>query len=186
MLISNAYASAAAEQSSAGMPQFDANFFTSQFFWAVFSFLVLLGLLMKYVLPALGEILDERGNKIAKDISSAEAQRKEAEEMLAKYKQDLASANQEAVKVVEEARVTANSLKEKALSELDEELAKKKASALEEIEQLKRQTMAEISDLAIDVAMLATEKLVAKKVTKTDANKMVTEAVAQVKDAPLH
>jgi F-type H+-transporting ATPase subunit b len=183
MLISNAYASAAEHASSGGggMPQFDSSTFSSQAFWAVVSFIVLMTLLAKYVLPAIAEILDQRGKKIGREISDAEKMRRESEEMLAKYKKDLANANQEAVKIVEEAKVTALRVSENKLAELDEELTKKKKSAIAEIEQLKRQALAEINELAVDVAMQATEKLIAKAVSKADANKMVTDAIDEIR-----
>ena len=187
MFIANAYASASEHaSSSAGMPQFDSSTFSSQSFWAVVSFVILMTLMIKFVIPAIQDVLDSRGNKIANDLERADKAREEAEEMLAKYRRELADANKEAIKVVEGAKLSAARLSEKAVAAQAEELAKRKDSAIAEIEQLKRQAMAEITERSVEVAMMATEKLISKAVSKSEANKMVNDAIEQIKSQDLH
>ncbi|MGN7612986.1 F0F1 ATP synthase subunit B [Magnetococcales bacterium HHB-1] len=168
-------------EASSGLPQFETSTFSSQAFWSVVSFAILLFLLQKYVIPAINSVLDARGKSIADDLSGAEKARKEAEASLAKYQQQLKEASAKAEETVERARKDAAKLREQNLAELDNELAKKRAEAEESIEQAKRAAIAEIQTTAVDIAMTATEKLVGKAVTKTDASRMVTEAIEEIK-----
>ncbi|MBF0186540.1 MAG: F0F1 ATP synthase subunit B [Magnetococcales bacterium] len=185
-MISIAHAAAAAEghaeASSGGFPQFDANFFSSQAFWAVVSFVVLMYLLNKHVIPAVNQVLDARGKTIEDEITNAKSMREEADKVLTEYKQKLTDAAKESAETLEQARQEASKHRDQALSELDQELAKTKDQALAAIDQEKRKAVEEIKTMAVDIAMLATEKLINKSVNKTDANKMVNEAITELKE----
>ncbi len=69
------------------------------------------------------------------------------------------------------------------MAELADELAKKRSAAVEEIEATKKKAMAEVQSVVVDVAMLATEKLIAKTVTKESASAMVDEALAEIENS---
>lgn len=184
-MIASAYA-ATAEHAAAGsgMPQFEPSVFQHQIVWSIASFLVLLYLLKKYVLPPIEKILDERGSKIRSDLEAAEKSRLEADKVRQDIQRQLASARRVAEQTVEEARLEAARYRELARESLTQELAKKKNVALEEIEAAKRAAVAELHDAVVDIAMLATEKLIAKSMTKNDVNKMVQEAVTAIQDNP--
>ncbi len=179
-MISSAYASTDAAAASSGLPQFDSSVFGSQIFWTIVSFALLMYLLNRFVIPAITDILDSRASKIREDLESAEKSRKEGEEFLNSYKNQLASAREMANATMEEARQGAASYREEALAELNEELDKKRNSALEEIERAKVKAMLEVRAVAVEVAMLATEKLVTKSVSQADAETMVQEAMKQI------
>ncbi|MBF0142701.1 MAG: F0F1 ATP synthase subunit B [Magnetococcales bacterium] len=172
----------ATAHASSGLPQFDATFFQSQMFWTVVSFVILMLLLNKYVIPAIGALLDARGRRIEDDLTAARRAREEAEALLANYRSQLDGAWEAAAKTAEEARQEAARYREESLAALKDEMDRKKGSALEEIEQAKRKAMSEVKDAAVELAMLATEKLVAKSVTKTEANKMVQEALTMLQE----
>ncbi|MBF0426484.1 MAG: F0F1 ATP synthase subunit B [Magnetococcales bacterium] len=173
---------AAGHASSSGLPQFDVLNFSSQIFWTIVSFAVLLYLLTRFVIPAINAILDARGKSIEDDLSQAKKAREEAEKILANYHKELGAARQEAGKILEQARLEASRLREQVKSELEQESAKKKSAALEEIELAKQRVIEEIKGLAVDLAIDATHKLIGKAVTKTDANKMVEQVMTQLKD----
>jgi len=175
-MIANAYAAAEGHAQSSGLPQFDSSVFGSQIFWTVVSFLLLMFLLNRFVIPAINDILDNRSRKIQDDLDNAAKAKKEAEQLMIAYKGQLDSAREMAASTMEEARQDANRHREQAVLELNDELSKKKNAALEEIDRAKRRAMDEVRTAAVDVAMMATEKLIAKSVTKTEADAMVHEA----------
>ncbi|MBF0402055.1 MAG: F0F1 ATP synthase subunit B [Magnetococcales bacterium] len=187
-MISSAYAATEGHAQSSGLPQFDSSVFASQIFWTVVSFMVLMYLLQRYVIPAINDILDSRGKKISEDLQNAEKARQEAERVLAGYREQVERARQMASATLEEARLEASAIREHALADLTEELAKKKASAVEEIERVRQRAMEEVRDAAVEIAMLATEKLIAKTVTKAKAEEMVKGAVDHLEQnkASLH
>ncbi|MEO5379136.1 MAG: F0F1 ATP synthase subunit B [Magnetococcus sp. DMHC-6] len=180
-MISAAYAS-----ESTGLPQFQTSTFSSQIFWTVVSFIVLMTLLKKYVIPAINNILEARGRQISDDLSEAEKKRKEADALLIEYKENLAQAGRVAAQALEDARLEAARIRTTAIHELTDELAQKKNLAMAEIEQAKLKALTEVQAVAIEVAMLATEKLIAKSVTKMDANKMVQTALEQIQADSRH
>ncbi len=186
-MIASAQAAEGHAQSS-GLPQFDSSVFASQVFWTIVSFVVLMYLLRRYVIPAINDILDSRGKKISEDLQHAEKVRREADRLLAGYREQMDRARQMAATTMDEARAGAIAIRDHALAELNEELAKKKSSALEEIERARLQAMEDVRSAAVEIAMLATEKLIAKTVTRAKADGMVKEALDHLEQnkASLH
>ena len=187
-MISSAYAAAEGHAPSSGLPQFDSSVFASQIFWTIVSFALLMYLLQRYVIPAINDILDSRGKKISEDLKNAEKSRQEADRILAGYREQTERARQMMATTLEEARIEASAIRDHALEELTEELAKKRASALEEIERVRVSAMAEVREAAVDIAMLATEKLIAESVNRAKADGMVEEALDHLEQnkASLH
>jgi F-type H+-transporting ATPase subunit b len=182
-MISVAYAAAEEHAKSAGMPQFEPSMFEHQIVWSIISFVILLHLLRKHVLPAINDLLDARAKKIKEDLDNAQKARLEAEKVQVDLNNQLASARQMASDTVDQARADAAQHREQALEELTEELNKKKSAAVDEIETAKKKALAEVQSVVVDVAIMATEKLIAKTVTKTSANAMVEEALKEIKDS---
>ncbi|MBF0589536.1 MAG: F0F1 ATP synthase subunit B [Magnetococcales bacterium] len=184
-MISVAHASEGAHAASGGggLPQFDASTFSSQFFWTLVSFLALLFLLNKYVIPAINRVLDAREKTISGDLSNAENMKKEAQQVLADYQAKLRDSAKKAEQTLADAQKEAAQNREQALKELNAELQKKQDSATEAIEQAKRKAIEEVKVVAADLAIITTQKLISKSVTKTEANKMVTEAISEMESA---
>ena len=179
-MISSAHAATEAHAQGTGLPQFDTSMFSSQIFWTVLSFFILMYLLQRYVIPPINDILDSRSKKINGDLQHADKMRGEADRVLADYQAQLERARQSAMSILEEARMEAAALRERAFAELNEQLAKKKASALEEIDRVRIKAMADVREAAVEIAMQATEKLIAKSVDRTDADAMVESALQQM------
>ena len=91
-------------QQSAGLPQMDISTFPSQIFWLVVTFSILYIFMWKFVIPKLRTTIEERRDKISNDINEAEKLKSEAEEILNKYESKISSSNQDAQKIITEAR----------------------------------------------------------------------------------
>lgn len=186
-MVSVALAAAEEHATSAGMPQFESSMFQHQIIWSIISFLILLHLLRKHVLPAIKDLLDSRANTIEEDLERAKAARLEAEKAQDDLKKQLAAARQIAAETIEQARVDAARNRELALEALNAELNKKKSAAVDEIEAAKKKALDEIQSAIVDVAILATEKLISKTISTSTANAMVDEALAEIENQkPLH
>ncbi|MBF0137940.1 MAG: F0F1 ATP synthase subunit B [Magnetococcus sp. DMHC-1] len=184
--IAHAAEEAAQHAQASGLPQFNVVNFSSQIFWTVVSFLVLLYLLTRFVIPAINSILDARSRSIEDDLKQAKSSREEAEKVLASYRKELNAARQEAAKIIDQARQETARQREQNKADLEQELAKKKSAAMEEIEQAKRHALDEIKEAAVELTISATQKLIGKSVSKTDANKMVEQVLAQMKEDNQH
>ncbi|MEG3638181.1 F0F1 ATP synthase subunit B [Magnetococcus sp. PR-3] len=181
-MISAAYAAAnaAAEEAHSGLPQFDSSTFSSQIFWTIVSFVALLVLLKKFVVPAISDVLEARATRIEEELKAAENERKEAAALLVEQQAEVKAEREKIAQMLESARKEADAQREQATAELEAELAKQKSLATQEIESARRQAMSEVRGVVVEVALAVSEKLITKSVDKTEANKLADEAIRQL------
>ena len=73
------------EGTGGGMPQLNPESFTSQIFWLVVTFLIFFLIAWRVGLPKIGRVLEDRRERIDRDVSKAVELRNEAETVLAEY-----------------------------------------------------------------------------------------------------
>ena len=57
--------------SESGMPQLNTEYFASQIFWLVISFIILYVVMAKYALPKIANVIETREDIIARDVEEA-------------------------------------------------------------------------------------------------------------------
>jgi F-type H+-transporting ATPase subunit b len=97
------------------------------------AFAVLFFFVWKWVLPRLGRLLEERRQKIQGSLEEAEKARRDADQLLAQYQQQLRDAGTEAGRVIEEARKTAEQMRKDLLAKAEDESRQIVARAQEEV-----------------------------------------------------
>src|SRR3546814_2400774 len=75
-----------------GLPQLDAYTYPTQIFWLVVTFVILYLIMSKVALPRIAEVLEERQERVADDIETAERLRSEAAVVQSEYEKALAEA----------------------------------------------------------------------------------------------
>lgn len=148
--------------------------------WGGISFVVLLGVMWKFAFPAVKRGMDARTNKIRGDLDEAERVRSEAQGILDQYQRQLADAKQEANRIIEEARLTAEQLKSDLSARAEAEVAEVREAARRDAE-LSRQRM--INDLRGEVATLAidlAEKVVARNLDRESNRALVDTYISEV------
>ena len=125
---------------------------TNEIIWGGISFTVLLLLMAKFALPPVRNMMEQRTERIRKDLDEAEGAKTEAVGIREEYARQLADAKAEAGRIIEEARQAAEALKRDQEARLQAELAEMRARAAADIEAAKAQAVA---DLQSDVAQLA-------------------------------
>lgn len=157
------------------MELLSTEFLHSQEFWTAVAFAVLLGVMAKFVVPAVAAVLDARAAQIKGDLDAATKQRAEAESILADYQAQLAKARKEAGEIVSKARADAEALAAERVKQAEADIGRKAEEARKSIEAAKHQALrdvqAEVAGVAVQVAeTLLSEKLDAKQAAKlTDA-----------------
>lgn len=148
--------------------------------WTLLAFFVSMLILRKYAWPHIARILDERQSRIEESIEAAERMRREADELLAEYRQRLADARAQADEIVAKAERAGEVAEREAL-----EAAKTKREEL--LEQTKRDIEAEtqraLQELRREVADLtvaATEKVTRKTLAPEDQQRLVEEALREL------
>lgn len=97
------------------------------------AFGVLFFFVWKWVLPRVGRILDERRQKIQGSLEEAEKAKRDADQMMAQYQQQLRDAGTEASKIIDDARKTAEQMRKDLLSKAEDESRQIVAKAQEEV-----------------------------------------------------
>jgi F-type H+-transporting ATPase subunit b len=153
--------------------------------WTLLVFGVSFWILGKYVFPRIAEALDRRQHAIEESIDAAERTRKEADQILAEYRERLAEARGQADEIVARARKTG----EAAESEIVADARVKREEMMEQtrrdIEAETRRAIQEIRAEVADLTVLATEKVTRKALTEEDHKRLVEEALAELDFASL-
>lgn len=161
------------------MELFVLDYLQSQYFWTTVAFVVLLGVMWKFVVPAVLGVLDARAAQIAGDLDAAALSRKDAEGHLAEYTAQLAQAKKDAAELVSRARAEAEALAAERTKQVEADLARKQDEARKSIaaarDEALRAVQAEMADIAVKVA----EKLLEQNVDAKVAAKLTDAALAK-------
>lgn len=151
-------------------------------FWVAVAFLIFIGLVGKPIARFVTGALDSRSGRIRNEISEAQALREEAQKLLADYKRKQRDALKEADEILEHARVEAERLHEQARKDLEAALKRREQAAMEKIAQAESQALREVRDQAIDLALAATERLIADSLDEKKSQALVERSIRELPD----
>lgn len=163
-----------------GMPQLNASTFASQILWLIITFSVLYYLLKRKALPRVADILEARQERISNDLDKAASLRAEAETAYEEYEKVVAEAQAKASSAIKAARDAVAADVATRTSALDKELGAKIDSAEESIEAARIKALAELEDVAVEVAKAAAEKLAGVSVDEGEARAAFAEIQKEV------
>ena len=153
--------------------------------WTLFLFGVSMFILWKVAFPRIGEALDRRQKAIEESIDTAERTRKEADELLAEYRERLTAARQQADEIVARARKAGEQAEADLVVKGKERREELLEQARRDIETETRRAIQEIRAEVADLTILATEKVTRKTLTADDQRRLVEDAVAELDFAAL-
>lgn len=166
-----------------GLPQFDATTFETQLVWLLLSFVVLFIIVSRMALPRVTKVLEEREERIATDLDTAERLRREAEDVKNAYEVSVVEARRKAQETIMTAKDSIKADIAKAQAELDAKLGAKAAEAEAGIAKAREQALADIDAVASEVAAEMVTKLAGVDVDAKETGKAVKAALADVKGA---
>src|SRR6185503_17699695 len=103
----------------------DSGTFVSQLVWLTLTFGLLYVLLKRFALPRVGEVIEERRERIERDFEKAEKLKAETEQALANYAQVLAEARAEANAIAKDVRDTLAAEVDQERATIDAQIARK-------------------------------------------------------------
>ena len=159
----------------AGMPQLEARTFASQILWLIITFSVLFYLLKSRALPRVADILEARQERIGNDLDKAAALRAEAEAAAEDYARVVAEAQAKASDAIRRARDAVSADIAARTAALDKELGAKIGAAEAAVGKARKQALAEIEDVAVEVAQAAARRLAGIEVTTAEARAALAE-----------
>jgi F-type H+-transporting ATPase subunit b len=153
--------------------------------WTLVLFGVSLFILWKVAFPRIAEALDRRQKAIEESIDTAERTRREADELLAEYRERLTAARQQADEIVARARKAGEQVEADLTVKGKERREELLEQARKDIETETRRAIQEIRAEVADLTIMATEKVTRKTLTGDDQRRLVDEAVAELDFATL-
>ena len=151
--------------------------------WTIITFLVVLLVLKKFAWPQLLASLDEREKRISDAIAAAEQARQEAEEVLHEHRQKLAAADEEARKVVAEAREAGANVRQTIVSQAREEAERMLDQARTSIESEKRAAIAELRRETANLAVQAAGALIDANLDDEKNRGLVDDLIAKIPES---
>jgi F-type H+-transporting ATPase subunit b len=154
-------------------PPFDPSTFASQLLWLALTFGLLYYLMSKFVVPRIAGILEDRRDRIASDLETADRLKRESDEAIAAYEQELAEARQRAHQIAQTTRERNQSELEARQAAVDAELAERAQAAEARIHELRARAMADVDAVAADVATTIVERLIGTPVQRDEVENAV-------------
>lgn len=161
------------------MPQLNVQDFAPQLFWLALTFILLYLILSRIALPRVGQVLEERSNRIATDLATAAQLRDDTEKAIADYEKALAEARASAHQIARKAREEMNADIERERSGVDRQISEKLAAAEKHITTLKESALGHIEEIATETAEAIVARLLGKSVKKSDLQGAVKEALGK-------
>jgi F-type H+-transporting ATPase subunit b len=153
--------------------------------WTLLVFGISLWVLGKYAFPRIAEALDRRQKAIEESIDTAEKIRRDAEQILAEYRERLAEARGQADEIVARARKTGEAAENEIVADARSKREEMMEQTRKDIEAETRRAIQAIRAEVADLTVLATEKVARKSLTDDDQKRLVEEALSELDFATL-
>ncbi|MBV2359731.1 F0F1 ATP synthase subunit B [Thalassococcus sp. CAU 1522] len=150
-------------------------------FVVLLGFLLFLGVLAYFKVPGLlGGMLDKRAEGIRNDLDEARKLREEAQALLASYERKSREVQDQAGRIVAQAKEEAELAADQARAELQKSIARRLAAAEDQIKSAEASAVKDVRDRAATVAVMAARDVVAAQMTAKDAGKLIDDSIAEV------
>jgi F-type H+-transporting ATPase subunit b len=153
--------------------------------WTLVVFGISMWILAKVAFPRIAEALDKRQRAIEDSIDAAERTRREADALLAEYRERLSEARGQADEIVARARRTGEAAENEALADARRKREEMMEQTRRDIEAETRRAIQEIRSEVADLTVRATEKVTRKSLTAEDQKRLVDEALSELDFAAL-
>lgn len=144
-------------------------------FWTLGIFIVLFFILSKFAFGPITAAVEAREKALEEAIENAKRDREEAARILAEHKAALDASRDEAQKVIADARLAGERVKNEMLEVTRKEQQEMTDRARREIENEKVRAIADLRREAVDLAIAGAGKVIEKNLD-TDANKKLVES----------
>jgi F-type H+-transporting ATPase subunit b len=150
--------------------------------WVAVGFFIFVGILGYYgVHKLILKTLDDRGQKVADQLASASQLRAEAEKLLSAYEAKRLAAEQEASKIVLEAKAEAERIRKSEEAKLADFVTRRTKMAEQKIAQAEATASAEVRAAAADAAIRAAETILVGQTKGKLADSLIASGLKDVK-----
>ena len=144
------------------------------------NFFILVWILARFAYKPLVSMMQERKERIAKDLADAQAARNEAEQFKADYAAQIANARQESQQIVEKAVQQAEATTREQLAAAREQIEREKERARQDIVNERDRAMNNLRNEVISLSVAMATKVVAKDMDSETNTKLIEDAIAKL------
>ncbi len=148
--------------------------------WTFITFTLLLWILKKLAWKPLLGALESRETKIREDIQKAEDARADAERLLAEHRKLLQNSEIEARKILDEAKQTAEGIKQGIVDSAHEQARQMTAQAKAEIQREKDTALSQLRTEVADLAIRAAGKVLGEELDADKHRRLVDDFIGNL------
>lgn len=147
------------------------------------NFFIMLGVLTFLLYRPILNALEKRRKEIQKGIDLTAEMEKEKEEMDKTKKRMVDEVKQEGQRIIKQAIIEANKKSESIISEEKKKVGVERVKMLKEIDQEKEKAVKKVQKQAMEYAVLITERIINKQLTKQEQQRILAESLKKIKQA---
>ena len=149
-------------------------------FWVAVAFVIFVIAVFKPIKGALIGGLDAKIEEIRREVEEAEKLREEAQSLLANYQRQQRQAMQDAENIVARAKEEAGRHRAEADEAMKEMVRRQEEQAREKIAQAEAAAIQEVKSMAVDLAMAASEKLLADRLVGDEGSRLIDKSISEI------
>lgn len=151
--------------------------------WTLVVFVLLFGLLAKFVWPQILAAVEAREKKIQAQLDQAEQANREAQRVLAEYQQKVAAAKTEAQELLAAGRQAAEKVREDMLARARQEHEDLIGRARREIAAEREKAVAELRGEAVELSLAAASKVLERNLDSEADRRLVRQYLDSLHDS---
>ncbi len=144
------------------------------------TFLVMFGLLARYVYPEIVKQAEARQRAVAEQLAAAEKAHKEAEAQLKEAQAKLEDARKTAQGVMDAAGKSAEQLRQEMRQKAEEDVKRIAESSRKEIEAERDRAIQSVRGEVANLVVIATEKVIGETLDASKHKQLIDKAIAEV------
>lgn len=160
-------------------PPLDPSTVSPQLVWLALTFLALYILLKRMVIPRIGGVIEERRDRIQRDIDGAERLKSEVDAAVKAYEKALGDARANASGIARETRDKLAAEVDRERAAVDAETNKKLADAEARIAETKRKALLSVNEIAADIAGPVVKQLIGKDASADEVKRAISAGAGE-------
>ncbi len=161
-----------------GLVQFDATMIMQ-----IVNTIILFLLLKRFLFKPVSEFMKNREKEISDEYERADNLQKDAENLIAKYNEQIDNLEEKGRQIIKEASHKADERAAEIIKEAEEHIVRMKEKAKSDIEQQQVKAMNELKDEIASMAILVASKVIQKDVEASGHRQFISQIIDEMGDA---
>ena len=161
--------------SEAGMPQLNPEFWTAQIFWLFVIFSTLYLVISKIFLPKITHTIENRKSRVINNLDEAQKLKENAEKKLDEYNEIIQKSKKEAKKIIEDSKKKLDRDIEDKKKMFNDEIEKELKIAEKEIKNLKKSSISNINNIAIEISAEIIKQTISTEVNMSNVSAIIND-----------